>query len=215
MPAISRPLNVIVFAKSLRKVRTPSATKISRSCSVGSPSSLFPCTCQVTRALVPSGRILVPLISILPTFLPTRRSRTAKGIAARFSSSTERFINDCLGVSFPLPEDVVIAFSFCFVQRCRFPAPLFYCQTHEFSGIYCQTHTFITIHRQSQSLSIHWFPNPYNMTTPLDSLEIIDSKTNRESVLRRNPYVLTIKPMGSIIKPRKMMKTHETVSGRP
>src|SRR5579872_241289 len=105
MRAISRPEKVTVLAKSLRNVSTPNATKISRSCSVGRPSSLFPCTCQTTLAVVPSGSVLEPLISIFPTFLPTRRSRTAKGIAARFSSSTERFIKDGFGKGFPLPGE--------------------------------------------------------------------------------------------------------------
>src|SRR5579863_6022792 len=100
--AISRPVKVTVLAKSLRNVNTPSATKISRSCSVGKPSSLLPCTCQVTRAVEPSGRVLEPLISIFPTRFPTRRSRTANGIAARFSSSTERFMSEGLGKGFPL-----------------------------------------------------------------------------------------------------------------
>src|SRR5579863_4411150 len=100
--AISRPVKVTVLAKSLRNVNTPSATKISRSCSVGKPSSLLPCTCQVTRAVEPSGRVLEPLISIFPTRFPTRRSKTANGIAARFSSSTERFMSEGLGKGFPL-----------------------------------------------------------------------------------------------------------------
>src|SRR5579863_1570333 len=142
MRAISLPLKVMVLAKSLRKVRTPRATKISRSCSVGSPSSLFPCTCQVTRAVVPSGSVLVPLISILPTFLPTRRSSTANGIAARFSSSTERFIRDCLGTALPLLKDEVtmihsVLYNAAAGRRHSFivepmKGPVFYDQTHNY-----------------------------------------------------------------------------------
>src|ERR1039458_7391250 len=96
--AISRPLKVTVLAKLLRKVSTPSTTKISRSCSVGRPSSLLPWICQTTSISLPLGSTFVPLISILPIRLPTLRSNTAKGMAARFSSSTERLTSAGLGL---------------------------------------------------------------------------------------------------------------------
>src|SRR5215467_3042567 len=135
MRAISRPVKVTVLAKFCRNVRTPRATKISRSCSVGSPSSLLPCTCQVTRSSLPSGSVLVPLSSIFPICLPTRRSSTANGIAARFSSSTERFRR----VGWTLPTKLnrcYILFVHC---RCCI-APDFYDQSHERSGIHVHWH---------------------------------------------------------------------------
>src|SRR5271165_3629571 len=114
--AISRPVNVTVLAKSLRNVRTPSATKMSRSCSVGRPNSLLPCTCQTTLTLAPSGNTLLPLISILPTRLPTRRSSTANGMAARFSSSTDRFIKEARDVGFALTGGADPGFSIAFLD---------------------------------------------------------------------------------------------------
>ena len=95
--AISLPLNVTVLAKLFWNVSDPRATKMSRSCSVGRPSSVFPCTCQETWTSAPSGSTFVPWISSFPIRFPTLRSRTANGIAARFSSSTDRCSKDGFG----------------------------------------------------------------------------------------------------------------------
>src|SRR6478609_1687389 len=84
---------------------------MSRSCSVGRPSSLLPCTCHITRTGVPSGRILVPSSSSLPIRRPTRRSKTANGIAARFCSSTDRFTRERLALVFGTNKYLCLCFT--------------------------------------------------------------------------------------------------------